>query len=167
MHELEPMIERYQAQRRFLIPLLQDIQAQYHYLSPEALRYVAERLGIPLIDVYGVATFYNCFSLRPRGKYLIRVCLGTTCHLKGGWRLVETLQRDLKVREAEVTADGVFSYETVRCVGACALAPLVLIGQKYYARMSSRKMQQVIQRIHRAETRGKVSSSEPSASVGK
>ncbi|HXF04537.1 MAG TPA: NAD(P)H-dependent oxidoreductase subunit E [Blastocatellia bacterium] len=155
MHELEPIIERYQAQRRFLIPILQDIQAEYHYLSPEALRYVAERLRVPLIDVYGVATFYNCFSLRPRGKHFIRVCMGTTCHLKGGWRLVETLQRDLKVQEGEVTRDGLFSYQTVRCVGACALAPLVLIGEKYYAKMSSRRLQQTIQRIQRAEAREK------------
>jgi NADH-quinone oxidoreductase subunit E len=156
--KIELIIRAYGAERRFLIPILQDIQAECHYLSQETLRYVAERLRLPLIDVYSLATFYNCFSLKPRGKHFIKVCLGTACHLKGGARVVEAIKRELGVHEGEMTPDGQFTFETVRCVGACALAPLVLIDEQYRPKMSQRKITQVIQRLQRTEaheTRGR------------
>jgi NADH-quinone oxidoreductase subunit E len=151
MKDIDAIIEGYRAEKRFLIPILQDIQAEQHYLSPEAVRYVAARLRLPLVDVYGLATFYNCFSLKPRGKHLIKVCLGTACHLKGGPRVVETVERELKVHEGDMTPDGQFTYQTVRCVGACALAPLALVDEKYQAKTSSRKIAQVIKRLQRDE----------------
>jgi NADH-quinone oxidoreductase subunit E len=154
MQDVDEVIRRYGAERRFLIPILQDIQAQWHYLPEDILRHVAGSLRVPLIDVYGLATFYNCFSLKPRGKHFIKVCLGTACHLKGGARMVEALQRELGVHEGEVTADGQFSYETVRCVGACALAPLVLINEQYHPKMSQRKIGHVIKRLQRAAGNG-------------
>ncbi|MCS6816745.1 MAG: NAD(P)H-dependent oxidoreductase subunit E [Blastocatellia bacterium] len=150
MREVEAIIERYGAERRHVIAMLQDIQAQFHYLPREALLEVAARARIPLIDLYSIATFYNCFSLVPRGEHVIRVCLGTACHLKGGARLVEALERELGVREGEMTPDGQFSFETVRCVGACALAPLVIIDGRYYPKMGQRKLTQVLARLRRA-----------------
>ncbi len=150
MREVEAIIERYGAKRRHVIAILQDIQTQFHYLPREALLEVAARVRIPLIDLYSIATFYNCFSLVPRGEHVIRVCLGTACHLKGGTRLVEALERELGVREGEMTPDGQFSFETVRCVGACALAPLVLIDGRYYPKMKQRKLTQVLARLRRA-----------------
>ncbi len=149
MQEIEAIIERYGAQRRHVISMLQDIQAQFHYLPKDALMEVAAHVRIPLIDLYSIATFYNCFSLLPRGEHVIKVCLGTACHLKGGTRLVEALERELGVREGEMTPDGRFSFETVRCVGACALAPLVLIDERYYPKMTQRKMTQVLARLRR------------------
>jgi NADH-quinone oxidoreductase subunit E len=154
MEEIEAIIRSYGSQRRFLIPILQDIHTHYYYLPQAVLKDVAERLQVPLIDVYSVATFYNCFSLKPRGKHFIKVCLGTACHLKGGPRVIETLERELGVRKGEMTPDGVFTYDTVRCVGACSLAPLVLIDEKYHPKMSGWKITQAVQRVQRAE-RGK------------
>jgi NADH-quinone oxidoreductase subunit E len=153
MQEIETIISGYGTDRRFLIPILQDIQAECHYLSPEAMKYVAEKLHVPLIDVYGLATFYNCFSLKPRGKHFIKVCLGTACHLKGGTRVVETIQRELGVYEGQMTSDGQLTYETVRCVGCCSLAPLVLIDERYHPRMSARRITLLVKRIQRAEAR--------------
>jgi len=150
MREVEAIIERYGAERRHVIAILQDIQAQFHYLPREALLEVAARVRIPMIDLYSIATFYNGFSLIPRGEHVIRVCLGTACHVKGGTRLVEALERELGVRQGEMTSDGQFSFETVRCVGACALAPLVLIDGRYYPKMTQRKLTQVLARLRRA-----------------
>jgi NADH-quinone oxidoreductase subunit E len=153
IQEIDAIIQDYGTERRYLIPILQDVQAHFNYLPQDALRHVSERLHLPLMDVYSLATFYNCFSLKPRGNHQIKVCLGTACHLNGGTRLMETLGRELGVREGDVTANGQFSYDTVRCLGCCSLAPLVIIDQRYYARMSSRKLNQVINRIEKAENR--------------
>ncbi len=150
--EIDAIIRAYGAERRFLIPILQDIQAQWNYIPSDALAYVAEQLRLPLIDVYSLATFYNCFSLKPRGKHLIRVCLGTACHLRGGARLVETLGRELGVHEGEMTPDGLFTFDTVRCLGCCSLAPLVVIDERYQPKLSARKLSQRINRIQQAET---------------
>ena len=151
MQEIDAIIRSYGGERRFLIPILQDIQAQYRYLPQAVLRDVAERLCMPFIDVYSVATFYNCFSLKPRGKHQIKVCLGTACHLRGGPRVVETLGRELGVKEGDMTPDGQFTFDTVRCVGACSLAPLVVIDEKYYPKMSGRKITQAVQRVRRSD----------------
>ena len=113
----------------------------------------SEQVRLRLIDVYSLATFYNCFSLKPRGKHLIKVCLGTACHLKGGTRLVENLERELGVREGEMTPDGQFTYETVRCLGCCSLAPVAILDNKYYPRTSTRKVTQLIHRIQRSNGR--------------
>lgn len=156
MQEVAAIIERYGAERRHVIAILQDIQARFHYLPREALDEVASRMRIPLIDLYSIATFYNGFSLVPRGEHDIRVCLGTACHLKGGARLVEALERELGVREGEMTPDGQFSFETVRCVGACALAPLVLIDGRYHPKMTQRKLAHVLARLRRARPSAEV-----------
>jgi NADH-quinone oxidoreductase subunit E len=127
-------IQRYGGSAGFLIPILQDIQREYGYLPQPQLRELSRQLGVPLSRVYNVATFYKSFSLQPRGRHLINVCTGTVCHLKGASRLVEAIRQQLKLPTGETTADMRFSLNTVNCVGACALAPVIVVDGAYYAK---------------------------------
>ena len=112
----------------------------------ETLDRVAERLEIPLRQIYNVATFYKAFSLKPRGKHRIAVCLGTACHVRGGQNILEQLERELGVREGESTADGLFSLEAVRCIGACSLAPAVMIDEEVYGRVRQERIHKILDR---------------------
>jgi NADH-quinone oxidoreductase subunit E len=123
-----------------LIAVLQGIENLYRYLPAWALRYVSEKLAVPLIQVYGVASFYDAFHLTPRGKHLIRVCLGTACHVRGGQRVFEEFQRQLKIKAGETTKDLKFTLERVNCVGCCALGPMVIIDEKYNGQVSTAKV---------------------------
>ncbi len=123
----------------FLIPILQDIQERYNYLPEESLREVAERLQIPLRDVYGVATFYRSFSLTPKGKHIFTVCVGTACHVRGGARLAKTISRELGIKPGETTKDMQFSLETVNCLGCCAIGPIVVADAEYHGQMTSQR----------------------------
>ena len=128
-----------------LIMILQDIQNTYRYLPEEAIRLVSERLGSPFSQVYEVATFYRSFSLEPRGEHEIKVCLGTACHLRGGPRILENFERELGVCCGETTKDMSFTLETVNCVGACALAPLVIVDEEYYGNAKASSVKEIIQ----------------------
>jgi len=123
----------------FLIPILQDIQEKYNYLPEESLREVAERLQIPLRDVYGVATFYRSFSLTPKGEHVFTVCIGTACHVRGGARLAKTISRELGIKPGETTKDMQFSLETVNCLGCCAIGPIVVADAEYHGQMTSQR----------------------------
>ena len=129
---VEAVVERYSRDPDILNTVLQDLQRDLGYVSPEVLRAVAEVLHVPLSRCYSVATFYTSFSLVPRGKHLITVCLGTVCYLKGGKEIAERIQRELGVESGGTTEDGLFTYQPVNCLGACALAPLVVVDEKYY-----------------------------------
>ncbi len=124
---------------RFLIPVLQDIQDRYNYLPEELLEEVSRRLQRPLRDVYGVATFYRAFSLTPKGKHIVTVCLGTACHVRGGARIAETLARELGIEPGETTDDMQFTLETVNCLGCCAIGPIVVVDGEYYGMVDNRK----------------------------
>lgn len=126
------------------MPLLQDIMREYGYLPEGTLKRIAQKLAIPLSRVYGLATFYKSFSLTPRGRHLISVCLGTACHVRGAPRIVEKIERDLGIKAGETTKDLKFTLETVNCLGACALGPLIVIDEKYYGRLNSTKMDKVL-----------------------
>ncbi|MCU0579362.1 MAG: NAD(P)H-dependent oxidoreductase subunit E [Desulfobacterota bacterium] len=128
---IDDIIERYPGKPESLIFLLQDIQSAYNYVSPTAMNLVCDHVGIPLTQAYAVATFYKSFSLEPKGEHEIRVCLGTACHLKGGERIAEGLERDLDVERGRTTKDQKFTLETVNCLGACAMAPVVMIDEDY------------------------------------
>ncbi len=119
-----------------LIAILQDIQEKWGYLPADALKAVAEGTGRPLVDVYGVATFYRSFSLKPRGKHLCSVCRGTACHVRGAAGVAEEIERELGVRPGETTDDLEFTLETVNCLGACALGPIVAVDGRYFSNMS-------------------------------
>ncbi len=122
-----------------LIPVLQDIQSYYNYLPEEIFDEVSQKLNIPLIDVYGVATFYKSFSLTPKGKYIITVCTGTACHVRGGQRIADRISRELEIKPGETTPDMNFTLETVNCLGCCAIGPIVMIDGEYYGQMTIQK----------------------------
>ncbi len=139
--QLDEIIERYPDKPEYLIFLLQDIQSSYGYISPDAMQQACARIGVPLTQGYSVATFYQSFRLEPSGEHEIRVCLGTACHLNGGHRIVEDLQRRLNVKPGETTADMRFTLNTVNCVGACALAPVVVIDNEYHPHATAKKIE--------------------------
>jgi NADH-quinone oxidoreductase subunit E len=122
-------------------------QAEFNYIPPEALNAVCSHVGVPVSRGWAVATFYKSFSLDPKGVHEIKVCLGTACHLKGGARLVEGLERELKVERGHTTQDLSFSLDTVNCVGACALAPVVVVDQEYQASTNSRKLKKYLKQM--------------------
>jgi NADH-quinone oxidoreductase E subunit len=141
---LEAILAKYEGESTDLIPVLQDIQDSYNYLPKDEIKEVAARLNVPLTQIYSVATFYTMFSLVPKGDHQLKVCLGTTCHLKGGQRLVDSLASRLGCEVGYTTKDGAFSLETVGCLGSCAQAPVMMIGDKYYARVTVDKVSKIL-----------------------
>jgi NADH:ubiquinone oxidoreductase subunit E len=139
MERVEEIIDHYESERTASLAVLQDIQREYNYLPREVLELVAERLEVPLGEIYGMATFFKAFSLQPKGEYICKVCLGTACHVRGGPRILEALERELNIRVGNTTADGRFSLEAVRCVGACALGPILLVNEEPHALMTPDK----------------------------
>jgi len=127
-----------------LISILEDIQAEYSYLPEEALRLVAQRTGRSLVDIYGVATFYRAFSLKPRGRHLVSVCLGTACHVRGGQMIASEFSRQLGIKPGETTPDHLITYETVNCLGACALGPIVVVDGHYFSNVSQNRVKEII-----------------------
>ncbi|MDO9530744.1 MAG: NAD(P)H-dependent oxidoreductase subunit E [Deltaproteobacteria bacterium] len=144
---LENILERYPPSSEHLISALQDVQAKFNYIPPAAMTAVCEHLGVPVSRGWAVATFYKSFSLEPKGVHEIKVCLGTACHLKGGARLVESLERELKVERGHTTRDLRFSLDTVNCVGACALAPVVVVDEGYQANTNSRRLKKFLKNV--------------------
>jgi NADH:ubiquinone oxidoreductase subunit E len=142
--KVETILEGKGAKPFDVMEALQDIQEEYRYLPEEAMCRTAEALEVPLIEVFRLANFYKAFSLKPRGRHLITVCEGTACHVQGAPRLVEGVLSQLKVERGETTADGAFTVETVNCVGACALAPVVIIDGKYYNHMTLGKLRDLL-----------------------
>lgn len=133
--EVERLVEKHEKQRGGLIAILGEIQARYGYLPELALRIVSKKLGRALEDIYGVATFYRSFSLTPRGQHLVCACLGTACHVRGAQRIVEELERKLGVKTGQTTPDRKFTLETVNCLGACALGPVVVTDGHYHSKL--------------------------------
>lgn len=138
------IIDKYDADRGQLISILQDIQAEFHYLRKEDLIQVSETMDIPLSRVYSVATFFKAFSLTPRGKHLINLCLGTACHVRGASKVLEQIERSLKISRGETTGDYKFTLETVNCMGCCALGPVVNIDGEYFGQMSAGKVDSIL-----------------------
>jgi len=135
---------KYHRDRGGLIATLEAIQSEYGYLPEQALRTVAAINGHSLVDVYGVATFYRSFSLQPRGRHVISVCVGTACHVRGAPMVVEEFERELEIRAGETTSDGEFSLETVNCLGACALGPIVVVDGKYFPNVTTAKVKGIL-----------------------
>jgi NADH:ubiquinone oxidoreductase subunit E len=144
LERLDGILAGYDGLPADLIPVLQEIQDNYNYLPKDELKVVAERLNIPLTQIYSVATFYKMFSLIPKGKHVCRVCLGTTCHLKGGQRLAESVSHRLGVDIGYTTKDMNFTLETVGCLGSCAQAPVMMIDDTYFARVTVDKVPKIL-----------------------
>ena len=142
---VDSLVKKHGEKKDALIPLLQDIQSELNWLPEDVLKSVAEKLQIPLMDVYGVASFYRTFSLKPRGKHIITVCVGTACHVRGGQRIVDEIGRRLEIAPGETTEDKNFTLETVNCLGCCAIGPIVMIDGEYYGEMTTRKVGSVLE----------------------
>ncbi len=143
--QVDEIIENYGKKSASVIAMLQDIQARFRYIPREAVRRLSEVLQIPEPQIYHIATFYKAFSIVPRGKHEIRVCLGTACHISGGKRIAEGFERSLGVSAGETTKDKFFTLETVNCLGACALAPLVQVDEENHPKMTMEKIDKVLQ----------------------
>ena len=142
------VLKNYQHDKGMLVSVLQDVQAEYNYLPKEALIQVSQGLNIPLSQVYSVTTFFKAFSLNPRGRHLINVCLGTACHVRGAVRILEKIERELGISSSETTQDLRFTLETVNCVGACALGPMVIIDEEYHGEMTTDKVNSVLKKYN-------------------
>ncbi len=140
------ILQKHRDVRDGLISILEDIQSQFGYLPSEALKIVADETGTSLVDIYGVATFYKSFSLKPRGKHLISVCLGTACHVRGAPSIAEEFEKLLNVRAGETTEDQEFTLETVNCLGACALGPIVVVDGHYFPNVKRTAVAEIIAR---------------------
>ena len=145
--EIDPIIKRYGAKESAILAILQDVQAKEKYLPKEALEHIGERLNIPLSKIYRIATFFRAFSLMPRGRHEVVVCLGTACHVRGGQRIVDQFTMELGIRSGETTPDRNFTLETVNCLGVCAAGPVVAIDGQYFGKMSSIKVEETIKKF--------------------
>jgi len=141
---LRKVLKRHGTDRSDLIPIIQDAQDAVGYLPEDVLRDVAEHLDLPEAQVYGVVTFYAQFHLAPQGKHRVRVCRGTACHVRGSGRIRRMVERKLGVAEGETTADMMFTYETVACLGACALSPVMVVDNHYYGRLTTERAEAII-----------------------
>jgi len=145
MEIMNKIIEEYKDSEGGLVPILQRANDNYNYLPEPILKYTAEKLNIPLSVVCRIATFYNAFSLEPRGKHIITVCLGTACHVKGAGRVVQAIEEKLGIKKGETTEDMLFTLEAVRCIGCCGLAPVLKVGEEIHGLMSKAKVPELIE----------------------
>ena len=144
LSKLEPVLRKFRGQEGAMIPVLQEAQGVYGYLPEEVLVYISRGLKIPLSRIYGVVTFYAQFYLTPRGRHTVRVCRGTACHVRGGKNIRKAVQQFLGIEENETTPDYKFTFETVACLGACALSPVLLVDKTYYGKLTPGKVEKVL-----------------------
>ena len=142
--KIEGIIDKYRDQKKALIPLLQEIQEEFGYIPPESIESIAEALGLFPSQVQGVITFYAGFSLEPKGKYIVRVCRGTACHVKGGRSILRVVRKELELDEGETSQDYQFTLETVACLGTCFLAPTLMVNQETFGKLSPPKITSIL-----------------------
>ncbi len=144
MEYIDKILSNYNNDKSYLISILQDMQDNAGYLKKEDLLELAKKLDLPIIDVYRVASFFRAFSLTPRGKNIIQICLGTACHVRGGDKVLDEFERNLKIQPSSTTKDGKFTLETVNCLGACALGPVVVVNSKYYGNVIPKDVPEIL-----------------------
>lgn len=144
LDKVNRIVDDYGADESSLIQILLDVQKQYNWLPPETVRLVSDRLDMPITQVYRVASFYKVLSITPRGKHIVKACLGTACHVRGGTKVMKKIGRTLGVETGEVTDDMQFSLEAVNCLGCCALGPMITIDDEYHGKMTPEKAAEVI-----------------------
>ena len=142
--EVDRIVDSYDSERQALIQILQDANERFRYLPEPVLRRIGNRLAIPFAEVYGTASFYKAFSLEPRGKHIIQVCMGTACHVRGAQRVLDELQRKLCIEAGSTTKDGLFTIDTVNCLGACALAPVIAVDGEFHGHMTAGKIPKLL-----------------------
>jgi NADH-quinone oxidoreductase subunit E len=148
-NQVSQIIARYQADPGSLIAILQDVQEEFSYLPRPALEYVARELAVPLSRLLSLATFYKAFSLRPKGRSPVHVCLGTACHVRGAQRVLEKFERELGLKSGQTSADLSFSLDAVRCVGCCGLAPVVMVGDEVHGKITPAKVSGLIKKYQK------------------
>lgn len=144
MDRIDKIIDKYACEKGVLIQLLLDIQRELNWIPPEAIIRINKRLKIPVSEIYRVASFYTALSLKPRGRHLVRVCLGTACYVRGAPKILDSVERTLGIRAGETTPDDKFTLETVNCLGCCALGPVVEIDGQYNGRLSSANVEKLL-----------------------
>ncbi len=149
--EIHEIIDREARDEGSIISALEIIQQHYRYLPKEALILASQRLGVPLSQAYAVATFYNAFSLKPKGKYCLQICMGTACHVRGSPQLLDQMETKFNINAGETTPDHLFTLETVNCLGACALGPIVVVNDEYSGQMTVQKSDALMKRLLRKE----------------
>lgn len=145
------IIKKHKSNKSALIAVLQDIQEAFNYLPKEALKTASNMMKVPMSRVYEAATFYTAFSLKPRGKHIVKICKGTACHVRGAAILQDRFETTLGIKPGQTTKDGKFSLETVNCVGACALGPVVVINTDYHGQVTINKVDKIIKKINNEE----------------
>jgi NADH:ubiquinone oxidoreductase subunit E len=146
---LTEILGNYEADQSTVIAVLQDIQAEFGYLPKDAIHTVSKEMNIPLSRVLSLATFFNAFSLKPKGRNPINVCLGTACHVRGAQLILEKLERELSIASGDTTPDGHFSLEEVRCVGCCGLAPVIMVGDEFHGKLTQTKIPGVLKKYQK------------------
>lgn len=146
---IDSVMDRYHGERRWLINMLFDIQAEFKYLPHFALEHLARRLEVSLTEIYGIATFYKAFTLKPRGKHVVTVCLGTACHVRKSLAVLEEFQRALGIEPGATTEDGEFTLETVNCLGCCAKGPIVVVDGEYHGNMTPSRVKSLLREVGR------------------
>lgn len=144
LKKLNNILDGHKADKTSLIPVLQEAQEAYGYLPLEVIKEVSRRLKVPLSRIYGVVTFYSQFYLEKRGRNIVRVCRGTACHVRGGKAIKESVEEFLEIREGGTTPDYKWTLETVACLGACALSPVMMINKNYYGKVNKQKVQKIL-----------------------
>ena len=137
---LKEIIDRYPRERRYALAVMQDMQRHYSYIPREGLELLAGHVGCKVAELYSMATFYKALSLKPRGKHIIKLCNGTACHIRGSVNLINGINRELGIAPGETTEDGEFTLELVNCLGSCALAPVMVVDETYYGKMTLEKL---------------------------
>jgi len=145
--DIDSLLEAYPNERRYALAVMQDMQRRYNYVPREGLEALARHFGCPLAEFYSMATFYKALSLKPKGKHIIKVCDGTACHIRGSVNLINGISRVLKIEPGETTEDGLFSLELVNCVGACALAPVMIIDETYYGNVKNETLPDIFKTV--------------------
>ena len=143
---LTEILGKYEADQSTIIAVLQDVQQEFGYLPKDAIHTVSKEMNIPLSRVLSLATFFNAFSLKPKGKHPINVCMGTACHVRGAQLILEKLERELEIKSGSTTQDGNFSVDEVRCVGCCGLAPVIMVGDEFHGKLSQTKVPGVLRK---------------------
>ena len=146
LKEIKKIVESYPKEKRHSLAILQDLQRKFDYVPRESLEEVSVYLGIKISALYSMVTFYKALSLKPKGKYIIRVCDGTACHIRGAPVLLDALERALKIKAGETTEDGLFSVETVSCVGTCAIAPVIVINEDYHPKVKPDQIESILEK---------------------
>jgi NADH-quinone oxidoreductase subunit E len=142
--DVDTIIKQYGGQESSILAILQDIQAKEKYLPKETLEYVSQKMGISMTSIFRIATFYNALSIKPRGRHKIDVCLGTACHVRGGNKIMDKLERDLGIPVGETTKDKRFTLESVRCVGCCSLGPVAVVDGEVFGRLTQDKLPSIL-----------------------